>query len=347
MFVLITGLLGSCVKTKGKKQAGNNRVVPVEALIAVQGQLENRIILNATLLPEEEVVLYPEVQGRVASILFKEGNAVAKGSLLVKLVDDDLQAQLRKLKTNESLLRAEEERKSKLLALKGISKEEYDISLNQLQSVQADISLIQANIRKTEILAPFSGTIGMREVSPGAFVSSTTKIASLVQSQTLKLEFYLPENATELVKPGDKLQFTTGNTPTPFEAEVYALEPDIDPATRTRRVRARFHNPDNLIKPGSFARVEINNERKDPGIVLPTQALVPQLKGYSVMYLSDGKVKTKQVEVGVRTDSLVEVIKGVEPMDTILLTGLTQVKEGGKVKISRIVDPAKVKGGSR
>ncbi len=333
-WMLLLPVLFACSSGSEKQTAGKDRLIPVEVFIANEGSLSQVLTVTGTLIPNESVSLHPEISGRIQTILFSEGSEVTKGMLLVKLNDDELQAQLRKLTVNESQAASEEKRKKALLEIKGISQEEYDRSLSVLLGIRADIDLVKAQIEKTEIRAPFHGICGLRNVSEGSYVSPATEIANLVQTQPLKLEFSVPERMTVALEKGKQVLFYTGDQSLPLPATLYALEPSADPSTRTRKVRAIYPNPGNHLKPGNFARVEIPGQSAEGAVILPAQSIIPRLNGYDVCLLEGGKVERRGVVTGTRTDSLVEILQGVRSGDSILMTGLLQVKPGTAVRVT-------------
>ncbi|HRY32785.1 MAG TPA: efflux RND transporter periplasmic adaptor subunit [Bacteroidales bacterium] len=335
-WMLLLPVLIACSSGKEKQSTGKDRLIPVEVFIANEGSLSQALTVTGTLIPNESVSLHPEISGRIQTILFSEGSEVKKGMLLVKLNDDEQQAQLRKLTVNESQAASEEKRKKALLDIKGISQEEYDRSLSVLLGIRADIDLLKAQIEKTEIRAPFHGICGLRNVSEGSYVSPATEIANLVQTQPLKLEFSVPERMSASLESGKEVSFFAGDASMALQATVYALEPVVDPSTRTRKVRALYPNPGNHLKPGNFARVEVRGQAAEDAVILPAQSIIPRLNGYDVFLLEDGKVARKAVIAGTRTDSLVEILQGIRGGDSILMTGLLQVKPGTGVRVTGV-----------
>ncbi len=161
-------LLNSCAaKTDNNKAAKSNAVDYIEGVIARPALLEQNITVSGTLKPFEETVLVPDIGGRVVSINFQEGMHVSKGTLLVQLFNDDLKAQLHKLQAQKDLAEQTEKRQSELIKINGISQLDYDQSVLQVNSFNADIEVVMAQLRKTEILAPFDGIIGLRNVVSG------------------------------------------------------------------------------------------------------------------------------------------------------------------------------------
>lgn len=304
----------------------------VMGFVIVSQQLKEEVVSSGSLLAAEQIDLYPEVSGRITQLNIQEGQPVAKGTLLLKLYDADLRAQLQRLYVQRENAERTEDRNKQLLQRGGISQQEYDIVVTNLKSALADIELVNANLRRTEIRAPFSGIIGLRNVSPGAYVTPQTLIARLQQTSSLKLDFSIPEKYGPSVKNGNPVTFTIDGIRQAFQGTVYATEPSVDEATRNLRIRARVSNNSSKLRPGTFAKVTlaIQNER---GLVVPTQAVVPQTRGKQVVLIKNGKAIFQDVTTGIRTANAIQILSGVQAGDTVATTGLLFLKPDGPVKV--------------
>jgi len=308
------------------------RPVEVNAVVAIPQMLENKIFSTGNILANEEVEIRAEIPGRVTSINFQEGTIVKKGDLLVHINDSELQAELKKLLLDEKLAQEDVYRKEKLLELKAVSQEELDISQSQLGVIQAQIELTKARLEKTGIYAPFSGRIGLRYVSPGGYISSDMLIARMQQTDPVKIEFNVPEKYITGIKTGMEVSFSVAGTDSVFIGNIYAIEPRIDPSTRAFTVRARCQNPGGILTPGAFSKVNIILERIPDALVLPSDAFIPDIRGEKIMVCRNGKAVTTYVTTGIRTENDVQVVRGINPMDTVILTGLLQIRDQMSVK---------------
>jgi membrane fusion protein (multidrug efflux system) len=313
-----------------------DQVTNVTGYVVYAEALENKIYSSGTVMANEEVLLRPEVAGKLVSILFTEGSNVTKGTLLAKINDADLQAQFKKLELQLKLAKERETRLKSLLAIKGISQEEYDVSANQLQTIAADMDYTKAQIAKTEIRAPFNGKIGLKQVSEGSFVSNTTIIASIQQTDVLKIDFTIPEKYAFITTVGDLVNFTVENQKTIFTAKVFAIEPRIDQQTRNITIRAIYNNVNTNIYPGSFAKVELIASKKQAVYMIPTEAVIPELKGKKVYICKLGKATPVKVETGTRTDAKIEIISGLNIGDTVITSGIMSIKPEASVKIIEV-----------
>lgn len=318
------------------QQQGKPIPVNVTACIVKPEKLDNKIYISGTLLSNEEVTLMPEVAGKISAINFKEGSAVKKGDLLVKINDDDLQAQLKKLQLQEKLASEKEARQKKLLAINGISQEEYDASLTQLNSLGAEIEVLKAQIAKTQITAPFDGKVGLKNISEGSYVTPGTQIAAVQQTNPMKLDFYVPEKYASLVKVNSKLTFTTEVGNEKHEAIVMAVEPKVDATTRTIQVRAKTENKNGNLFSGSFVRIEFSLEETENALMIPTESIIPILKGQKVFVSRGGKAEEVKVTTGLRNENKVQVLSGLVSGDTVIATGIMQLKTGSLLNISSI-----------
>jgi membrane fusion protein (multidrug efflux system) len=324
-------------KENGPQPSGSGpgpMALQVNAIIIKPEKLDNKLVFTGSVLPNESLELRVESSGKISRILFDEGKPVKKGQLLLEINDDELVAQLQKQKYNQKLNQDNEFRQRKLLEKDAISREEYDNALNRLNTTIADIKLLEAQLAKTRIMAPFDGTIGLRFVSEGAFVNSNTTVATLYNLSPAKIDFNVPGRYSTQVRPGKLIRFTIENDPRVLSGEVYAVEPQIDLNTRTLKVRALADNPESLLLPGQFVRVELILETIENALLVPSEALVPELQGHKVYTASAGKARESIVEIGLRTDRFVEVISGLQAGDTLITTGILQLRQGIPVQLN-------------
>lgn len=309
---------------------------PVTAMVLNKATIENKIKVTGTILPNESVEIRPEISGRVTKIYFQEGQRVKKGDLLLSFNDDELTAQLEKLKYTKKLYEDVEFRQRKLLEREAISLEEYERSLTELQTANADIRLTQAQIDKYRIRAPFDGVIGLRLVSEGSYVTPGNLVASIYNVDPIKIEFSVPGRYAAQIKNGKKIYFRTESSPQLIEGTIYAVEPQIDLNTRTLRIRAKSPNPKGSILPGQFANIDVVLENVDNAVMVPTSAVIPEMTGHKVFTLENGIISSKRVEVGIRTDAELQLISGINPGDTLITTGIMLIKDGDQVSIQSL-----------
>jgi membrane fusion protein (multidrug efflux system) len=333
--ILILGCGSKDNSQNTAKPNGQPGPTTVQGEIIATQDIANQITLNGNLLPNEEVQLQPEISGRVTQIYFNEGQFVPAGKLLVKLNDADLQAQKKKAEVALELAQQDESRKKQLLAIKAIAVEEYDQAATLLKSAKADIELLQAQIDKTEIKAPFSGIIGLRQISAGTFVNAGQVIAELQQINPMKLDFAVPEKYVAVLKVNSKVNFTVEGIRNEFSANIYAIDPSIDLSSRSFRVRATTLNPNNVLKRGAFANIALTLEQLQDAVMVPASAIIPEIRGQKVLLIKEGKVTSQLVEVGMRTDRQVHVIEGLTPGDTLITAGLLQLREGTPVVLKQ------------
>ncbi|MCK6616957.1 MAG: efflux RND transporter periplasmic adaptor subunit [Cyclobacteriaceae bacterium] len=308
----------------------------VNAVILKPEKLDNKLVFTGSVLPNESLELRVESSGKISKIHFEEGKPVKKGQLLLEINDDELVAQLQKQRYNQKLNQDNEYRQRKLLEKDAISQEEYDNALNRLNTTIADIKLLEAQLAKTRIIAPFDGVIGLRFVSEGAYVNSNTTVATLYSLTPAKIDFSVPGRYSTQVRSGKKIRFTIENDPRVLEGEVYAVEPQIDLNTRTLKVRALADNPEGLLLPGQFVRVELILETIENALLVPSEALVPEMQGHKVFVAASGKAKESKVEIGLRTDRYVEIVNGLNEGDTLITTGILQLRHGLPVQLNFI-----------
>jgi membrane fusion protein, multidrug efflux system len=334
LVLLFTGYgCGKKTSQNGERTRGRKARATVEVQVVKPELLLNTVFTTGSILANEKIELRPEVSGLVTGIYFDEGALVPEGKLLVKIDDRDLQAQLQKNEAQGKLLSDDEYREKKLLEIKAISQEEYEDAYNQLMLNKADEQLLQAQIAKTEISAPFTGEIGLRQVSPGSYVASNTLIATLQQLDPVKMEFEVPEKYSSYIKKGMEVSFTAGDMDSTFKAKVYAYESSINLDTRTLKARALCPNPKDLLRPGVFTHVSIVLERFPDALKIPSEAVVTELNGSSVFICKNGKAKYVSVKTGIRTDSDIQITQGLAPGDSLIVSGLLQITDGSPVRV--------------
>lgn len=309
-------------------------VATVYYAVVAQARASRKVIeTTGSIIASEEADIRSEMAGKIKSIHFKEGSFVRKGDLLVRLEDDDLQAQWNKLKVDIEWAESQQKRNEKLFAASAITEEEYAQSVMNVKTLRASEDVIRASLRKTKITAPFSGIIGLRQVSEGAFLSTGDKVASIQNLQPLKLEFSVPEKYNPLITTGKTVDFNVSYHSDVLTATIYAKEPKMDPNTRSVLIRATFANPQNKIFPGSFAEISIPVGKSEDVILIPSEAYIPKQNGASVFVKRKGLVSAVDVRAGERTEKNIEILEGLMDGDTVITTGILQLKPGMPVEV--------------
>ncbi|MBF6642543.1 efflux RND transporter periplasmic adaptor subunit [Flavobacterium sp. J49] len=318
---------------KGNDKNGKKPPIGVSAIVVVPQEFSNTISLSGSIEANEQIEIRSEVSGIVETISFTEGSDVSKGQVLFKVNDIELRAQLAQAKTRESLA-SENERRAKLLLQKeAISQEEYDIASADFRTAKAQTQLIQAQIGKTTVRAPFSGKIGLRSISPGTYVTPTTLIAKLVSTNPLKITFSIPEKYATEINKNSPITFTVPNVADQFTAKIYALEPAIEATTRTLQIRALTDNSNGKLLPGTFANIELPLKNIKDAIIIPTEAIIPIQDGKKVFIANNGKAKEVKIETLTRTDKDVIVTSGLKIGDTVLTSGVMSLKDEAEIKV--------------
>ena len=337
---VVGGLFLSGCGSKGdaaeKKSTFGTPVLQAEGYIVKAQPLQRIYRSSGNLVPNEAINVYAETPGRITHIYFKEGTKVRKGALLVQLYDKDILAQIQKLKAQKDLQLLTKKRQEKLLDINGISRQEVDNTITQIASIDADIAYNEAQLRKLQIRAPFDGIIGLRMVSEGAIVSTSTLITTLQQIDPLKLDFPVPERYKNQMKVGDKVYFTVSGIRDTLTGKITAIQPSADEVTRTVTSRAMVPNPDGKLVPGAFANVSIPLAENPDAILIPAQAIIPTTRDKEVAIEKNGKAKIVTVTTGLRLVDNIEITQGLQVGDTVITTGIMQVKEGMKVHFTNL-----------
>ncbi|OGU31855.1 MAG: hypothetical protein A2X67_04645 [Ignavibacteria bacterium GWA2_55_11] len=307
--------------------------LPVDGIVLQPQVLDNKVYSTGNIMAAEEVELRSEVSGKITQISFREGSHVAKGDLLVKINDSELRAQLQRAMSQKTLVEEKEFRQRKLREINAISQEQYDETRTALAAVTADMSLLKAQLLKTEIRAPFEGIVGLRFVSEGSYVTPTTLVARMQDIRSVKIDFAIPEKYASKVAKGNNVRFSVEGLGEQFTGHIYAIEPKIDPSTRTLRLRATAVNQKERILPGSFTKVEVLLNEEKSALLVPTHALIPELGGQTVFVSRGGLAHVVKVETGIRTEGMVQILGGLQPLDTLITTGLLQLRHGSPVTV--------------
>ncbi len=322
----------------GKGKDGNrNRPLNINVQVIKYENLNDIFKTTGTLIPDEEVDLSFETSGKITNIYFKEGSAVKKGTLLAKVNDKPLQAELKKLEAQIPLAKDRVFRQKSLLEKDAVSQEAYEQVTTELDKLNADIDLVKSRIAQTELRAPFDGVIGLRQVSEGSYASPTTVVAKLTKVIPLKLEFSINEKQAAKVIPGTSLTFKVDGDLAEHQATIYAVESKLDLKTRTLSTRAIFPNRDGKLKPGRTASIEIRLQEIKNALTVPSQAVVAEM-GRDIAYLyKNGKAQQVILSKGLRTESKLQILQGIQPGDTLITTGVMQLRDGMPVTIDNIV----------
>jgi membrane fusion protein (multidrug efflux system) len=319
--------------TTAPQQAGP---IPVEGLMIKTSSLSENIQVAGTILPFEITEIRPEISGRVISINFKEGAYVPKDMILVKLFDNDLQAQLKKLQVQLSIAEKTEERQRELLKISGISQQDYDLSLLQVNNIKADIELTMVSIGKTEIRSPYEGRMGLRNSSLGAYVTPSNIISTISQVNRKKISFSIPEKYSNEVRAGMVVTFDIEGNNEKHKATILATETVVEADTRNLKVLATINDANNKFTPGTFATVELVLGKNESAVMVPTQTIIPGSKAGQVILYKNGSPEFITVKTGIRNADKVEIKSGIKAGDTLVTTGLLFIRKDSKLKLTSV-----------
>jgi membrane fusion protein (multidrug efflux system) len=354
IFAAVIIILNACDSSDKKnttpqsQQAGPAKQppLPVEAMIVSEKELSTDIEIPGSLMAYESTEIHPETSGRLVLLNIKEGAMVAKGTLLAKLYDGDLQARIKSLSVqlNKSEIQLKiaqqtEERSAKLLKIQGISQQDYDMTLLQVNNIMADMGIIQAqmgeiraNMTKLNIYAPYSGKLGLKNISPGAFVTPSTIITTISEVNQLKLQFSVPEKYGATIKKDQLVDFTIDGSQKNFSASVLATEDAIEENTRSLTVRALVKGNDKELFPGAFARIKIVLGKNEKALMIPNSSIVPQGRKKLIFLAKNNIAISTEITTGVRDSTNIQVLTGLNKGDTVITSGLLFLKPNADIK---------------
>ena len=351
--LLVAGLAGltlwmqaaenSAAPSVGKRDGGGRAsaggtALHVSAITLVPTPLTEKISATGTLRADEGVELQPETNGKIVAINFKEGTPVRRGDLLIKLNDAELQATLQRTISRRDLAELKERRFAQLVASKSVNQQDYDAAVSELSVQRAEVALVEAQLAKCEIRAPFDGVVGLRFVSEGAFVTPTIRVATLQRLSQLKIDFSVPEKYASRIRVGSPVTFMVDGGAAGFKGEIFAVDPRIDSATRTVLIRALCQNPEGRLLPGAFANVEFTLAEVADALLVPAGAVIPGLSEKNVFIAVQGKAVRRAVQTGVRTETSVQIISGLAAGDVVITSGQQQLRAGQPVQIEDVVE---------
>ena len=313
----------------------------INAVVMKKKTLTDNFVTIGTTIPDEEVNLSFESSGQIVGINFTEGVHVKKGDLLAKINDKPLQAELKKLEAQVPLATQRVFRQETLLEKDAVSQEAYEQVTTEYEKLMADIELVKARILQTELRAPFDGIMGLRLVSEGAYATPSTVIVNLTKISPLKIEFSIPERYATDVKNGTNVTFymeDESGMKIKYYAKVYAVESKVTLETRSLKVRALYPNTDEAILPGRYLSVDITRQEITDALAVPSEAIIPEM-GRTIVYLyKNGNANATEIITGLRTESHTHALEGLLPGDTVLTTGVMQLRTGMKVTIDNLIE---------
>jgi membrane fusion protein (multidrug efflux system) len=335
--ILFCLTFAACKEKKEKPKGGDDKKdkpTMVDVMVAASQPVTNVIEANGTIIPGESTELRPEVSGRLTYLNVPEGKSVAQGTVMARINSADLEAQVARSKLQLEMAVKAQERLRQLLEVNGINQSDYDVALTNVNNLKGDIAYTQTLIDKTIIRAPFTGTVGLRQVSPGAYVTPTTILATMQQLGKMKIDFTLPEENSDLIRIGSVVKVKLeGRDTTMRRATVIALEPQANRLTRNLMVRALLD--DSRVNPGAFAKVIVSSGNNKKAIMIPTNAIIPDDRNNQVILVKGGKASFVNVQTGIRTANSVEITQGISEGDSVVVTGVLFAKPDAILKVRK------------
>jgi membrane fusion protein (multidrug efflux system) len=317
-------------------QPRQRSALPVEAKIITPKRIENAIQITGAVIPNESVALRSEISGKIEKIHFREGQPIKRGDLLVEINDEEMVAQLERLKYTQKLNEDIEYRQRQLLEKEAISREEYEIALTTLNTTLSDIKEREARLAKHKLHAPFDGIIGLRAVSEGSYISPSDLVVNIYNINPIKIEFSVPGKYSTFVNKGDFINFKVESSENTFRGAIYAIEPRIDPRTRTLQIRAICRNDKRALIPGQFANIDYVLDVVPDALMVPAESVIPELNSHKIFTYKNGIVSQEVIAIGLRTEDEVQIIDGINAGDTVITTGILQIRQGMPVDITII-----------
>ena len=333
--LLLLLFLAACSEKKGSSGPTANLPPLVDAIVVKLQIISNHLEVNGTAIANEYVELHPESSGRITFLNVPEGKWVSAGTVIARVNDADLRAQLEKTNVQLDLAEKTKERYERLLAVNGINQSDYDASLNAVNGFKADVQYTQALIDKTVVKAPFDGVVGLRQVSLGAYISPATLIATIQQVDKTKIDFTLPEEFSAAIHVGGVVEARTSVVGQGLiKANILAIEPQVNQGSRNLKVRAILQHTN--TNPGGFVKIYLNAGTDHEGLMVPTNCIIPDDKNKQCVVIHRGKAEFVNVETGVRQANNVEIVNGLHQGDTVVVTGVLFARPNNPVEIRKM-----------
>jgi membrane fusion protein, multidrug efflux system len=340
MFLAVIAFAATSCRQNNNSGQPTARVLNVDGYTVIPEFFAVKISATGNLLAWEEVEIKTPVAGNVLSICFEEGQMVSKGELLLEVDNRQWEARKNGLEARLISSKSELARKQQLLEIEAVSLEEIEQSQADVDNLRAQIEELEVMIDLTHIRAPFAGQLGLRDFSPGAYLAQGAMITRLVQNDRLKVDFSIPAKYADCELMGKTVTIKSSVGDRSLTAVIYAVDPMISPLSGSLKVRARFDNKQMTFMPGDFVRIECEVEQFDNALLVPAEAVIPELNAQVVFVAENGKAKKREVETGGRTSDRVQITSGLSPGDIVLTTGLMEVSDGSTIQLRNVKQEA-------
>ncbi|MNF39743.1 Multidrug resistance protein MdtA precursor [compost metagenome] len=305
----------------------------VEVAEPQRALVRDELVTFGSLRSDESVMIRPEIEGRVAALHFREGEQIKGGTLLVSLDDAIARAELAQARANLDLAEKSYQRAKMLFSRGASNAQAQDESQSQEQAARASLALAQARLDKTQIRAPYDGTLGLRLVSVGDYLSAGQDMVNLEVLDPLKLDFRIPQKAVSQVGIGQPVEISLDAYPGErFRGDIIALNPRLDEVGRSQAIRAQIANKDHRLKPGQFVKVSVILAERPQALLIPEEAVMPMGQQLFVNLVVDGKVERRQIKIGQRLRGKAEVREGLQGNEQVITAGWQKVSPGLEVR---------------
>jgi len=333
--VSLVSLLGSGCGGKGGPGAGGFTPppMPVETAAVEQGQVSDRFEAVGTIEASEAITVVSEIDGAIVKLPFREGSAVARGGLVAQLDDAQLRAEVDRAQALRDQNESTYKRVKSVVEQHAGAPQDLDDAAAALRVAEANLALAKSRLSKTRIRAPFSGVLGARRVSPGAFIRAGQAITDLAKLDELRVNFSAPERYLSQLRRGAPVTVsTTAFSGYDLTGHIDVVDPVLDPTTRTARIVARLRNPGGKFRPGMSANVSAVLGQRAKALTIPSEAIFAEGdQSYAYVVKADSTVTRSALTLGTRTPDAVEVVKGLEPGQRVVRAGHQKLFEGAKV----------------
>lgn len=331
--IVMIGALAGCGGAEQQTGGFTRPPTPVETAPVVLGPVLDKFATVGSIEAGEAITVTAEIDGIVVAVPFREGSRLRRGDLIARLDDRQLKAEADRARALRDQSRSSWERVRTVVEAGAGSPQDLDDAVAALKVAEADLALAETRLAKTVISAPFGGSVGSRQVSPGAFLRAGSPITDLAQIDQLRVTFSVPERLLGAMGQGAPVTLTTTAYPDlVLEGAIDVIEPQLDAETRSAGIVARVANPDALLRPGMSATVSVLLSRREDALTVPSDAVFVEA-GQAFVYVvkPDSVVTRAPVQLGTRLPAAVEILSGLDAGQQVVSAGHQKLYEGAKI----------------
>ena len=329
--IIVVALSVYVVSRANRHKLPQMQAVPVEMVRVKKGPIGRLHNTNGVLTAVKSVQLFPEIDGRVAEVLFQQGAAVKKGDVLVRLDGRLARAKVQEAEARLQHAKSEFESAKSLFQKKFLARVAFDQKKSELSVAEAGLSVAEVNLSQTEIAAPFEGVVGLSEVTEGSMINRQQPVTTLLVLDPLYVDFSIPDSLLGALSQDVPVDVMLEGG-LPMEAAIIAVDTQSSAGTHSVRIRAELRNQKGKMRPGQFVAVAVYLGKESEALLIPSKALLQEGERQYVYVVIDGIAVRREVTTGLREGGFVQVKEGLSDKEMVITVGQVNVQDGSLVK---------------